>query len=130
MSQNEKSGTAILVVDDDEGVLNTVRRILEDHGYSVITADSGLACLDVLESGFTGLILMDIVMPDMDGWSTIREIVERGYSERTIICMLSGRETPDHDVEHLKEHVVDYIAKPFKSETLISVVQQYLSFIN
>ena len=67
----------ILVVDDDASVLYTVRKVLESAGLSVDTASSGDDCIQKLKEGFKGLILMDIVMPNKDGWDTIREIVDK-----------------------------------------------------
>ena len=119
----------VLVVDDDDVVRHTVKRVLEQFDLEVTTVDSGQACLDALKEGFHGLILMDIVMPEMDGWETIEEMIKTGYTEHNIVCMLTGQETPDEKLDQLKEYVLDYIKKPFNNRELVDIVKQYLSYL-
>lgn len=119
----------VLVVDDDEVVRHTVKRVLEQFGFEVTTVPGGQECLDTLKRGFHGLILMDIAMPHMDGWETIEEMVKTGYTEHNIICMLTGKETPDEKMNQFKEYVLDYIKKPFNNKELVEIVKQYLSYL-
>jgi len=119
----------VLVVDDEASVLNTVKKILKSADIKVKTACGGKECLVELHHGFRGLILMDIVMPGMDGWETIHEIVDGGFADRVIICMLTGENEPDHKMDPLKEYVVDYITKPFNIHQLVSLVREYLSYL-
>ncbi len=119
----------VLVVDDDDVVRRTVKRVLEEFGFDVTTAASGQDCLEILKKGFHGLILMDIVMPEMDGWDTIEEMIKMGYSKSNIVCMLTGKETPDEKMNQFKEYVLDYIKKPFKNKELVEIVKQYLSYL-
>jgi len=119
----------VMIVDDDTSVLNVVKKTLESSGIDVTAVTSGKECLKELEKGFTGLILMDVVMPEMDGWDTIKEIIDRGYKDRVIISMLTGKGEPDKKMDSLKEYVLDYIRKPFGREILLSVVKEYLSYI-
>ena len=74
----------IMVVDDDPDVLITIRQIFENEGYEVFTVDSGLDCIKELERGFRGIILMDIMMPFMDGLDTIIEIMKMGVFDYII----------------------------------------------
>ena len=120
---------SILVVDDDPSVLYTVKHILEKANFTVFTASSGKECLEVLQKGFKGLILMDVVMPEMDGWDTVKEIVERGFINDVIICMLTGVEEPDTRMDALKEYVLDYLRKPFDTQNLVAIVKDYLSYL-
>ena len=119
----------VMIVDDDTSVLNVVRKTLESNNINVIAVTSGKECLNELEKGFSGVILMDVVMPEMDGWDTIKEIIDRGYKDKVIISMLTGTGEPDKKMDSLKEYVLDYIKKPFKIETLLSVVKEYLTYI-
>lgn len=119
----------VMIVDDDSSILYTVKRILESAKMMVCTASGGKECLEQLEKGFKGLILMDIIMPDMDGWDTVKEIVDRGFLDGIIICMLTGKEVPDQKMDKLKEYVLDYIIKPLHREKLVSIVKEYLSFL-
>jgi DNA-binding response OmpR family regulator len=115
----------IMVVDDDPDVLITIRRIFENVGYEVFTVDSGFDCIKELEKGFKGVILMDIMMPFMDGWDTIFEIMRQGYDKNVIISILSARGTPDHEkMRGLESYIFNYITKPFDTQKLISNVRQ------
>ena len=119
----------VLVVDDEPLIRKTVKRILEHEGLDVVTASNGFECLDIIKAGFRGLILMDIVMPELNGWDTIQKLIDEGYTEGNIICMLTGKEVPDKQMDKLKEYVLDYIRKPFKNEELISIVKEYLGYL-
>jgi CheY-like chemotaxis protein len=119
----------VMVVDDDPMLQRTVKRILETAGLKVTTADSGEACISLVEKGFEGLILMDIIMPTMDGWDTIQILVDRGLVKGNIICMLTGKESPDDRMKMFKEYILDYIRKPFDQKAFIQLVKEYLSYL-
>ena len=85
----------ILVVDDHPDICLAVQAILEEESWTVLTANGGQECIKILEDGFSGLILLDIMMPDMDGWETIREIESRDLYHKIIICMLTAKDNPD-----------------------------------
>jgi len=122
--------STVLVVDDDTSVLKTVKKILERSDFVVQTAESGKSCLKALEKGFKGLILMDVFMPKMDGWDTIQEMVNRDLIEGVIIVMLTGEVEPGIKMDHLKEYILDYITKPFDYDKLLSVVKEYVSYLD
>ncbi len=111
-----------MIVDDDAHVRVAVQTVLEDAGFEIVTADSGAQCLELLERGFSGVILLDIMMPDMDGWDTIRAILEHNLEEKIAIVMLTAKNAPDSKMIGLQEYVVDYITKPFENEELIQKV--------
>jgi CheY-like chemotaxis protein len=125
---NEKE-KAILVVDDDEDILFTIRSIFKRHPVPVYAVKSGQECLVILKNGFRGVVLMDIMMPGMDGWDTIKEIVDRGLADNIIISMFTAKDVPDTKMEFLKEYVIDYITKPFEPQDLINIVNEYLNLI-
>jgi CheY-like chemotaxis protein len=119
----------VMVVDDDPMAQLTVKRTLESAGLKVTVADSGAACIREVEKGFEGLILMDIMMPGMDGWDTIQALVDKGIVKGNIICMLTGKETPDDRMKMLKEYILDYIRKPFDQKIFVQLVTEYLSYL-
>ena len=119
----------VMVVDDDPSILIALRELLEQEGFEVFIVDSGKECIGELEKGFKGVILMDIMMPNMDGWDTIKEIVDLGYVEGNIIVMLTAKDVPDQKMEGLKEYVIDYITKPFDSDELIDNVNGYFTYL-
>lgn len=126
---NEEIKKGIMVVDDDEDILFTIRSIFKKHSVPVIIAKSGVECLEHLKNGFRGVVLMDVMMPGMDGWDTIKEIVNRGYADDLIISMFTAKDVPDTKMEYLKEYVIDYITKPFEPQELIDIVDDYLDLL-
>jgi CheY-like chemotaxis protein len=113
----------ILIVDDEESVRKLVKRVLTRAGYAVRTAESGPACLQALEAGFRGVIMMDIVMPEMTGWDTIREMVDRGLVDGNVISMLTAYGPPTEGTDGLTAYVLDYLTKPFDAADLLRVVE-------
>ena len=114
-----------MIVDDEPDVLYSLKIVLEQKNYEVITVDNGNTCIKEIEKGFRGLILMDIMMPDMDGWDTIREIIKRGYMKDIAITIITGKGTKDKSkMIGLESYISDYIAKPFNLEKLLSSVEK------
>jgi DNA-binding response OmpR family regulator len=114
----------IMIVDDDPDILIAIRKIFEREGYEVFTVDSGKDCINELKRGFKGVILMDIMMPFMDGWDTIEQIKKQGFTNNVVISILTAKGTPDHDrLQDVAPYVYDYITKPFDIKDLISNVK-------
>src|SRR4030043_352533 len=115
----------IMIVDDDPDILIAFRRVFEHEGYEVYTVDSGIDCINELERGFKGVVLMDIMMPFMDGWDTIEEIAKRGLTKNVVISIITARGTPDHEkMKGFQSYIFDYITKPIDIKELISNVKQ------
>ncbi len=119
----------VMIVDDDPSILISVREVLELAGFDVLTVDSGSKCIEELKKGFKGVILMDVMMPGMDGWDTIQEIVNNNLLEGNIVAMLTAKDIPDEKMEEVKEYVLDYITKPFDIDELIATVDEYFDYI-
>ena len=115
----------VMVVDDDPSILFAVRELLESEGFDIVAVSGGKECLEQMEKGFKGVILMDIMMPEMDGWQTVKEIVDRGYLPGNIISMFTARDIGDQKMESLAKYVTDYIQKPFDPGELILTVREY-----
>jgi CheY-like chemotaxis protein len=119
----------VLVVDDDPSVLYTVELVLSEADVPVSTAESGHHCLDLLARGFRGLILLDIMMPGMDGYETVREIVRRGWMDGNLVCMLTAVMDPDEELAPASDGVLEYVRKPFHPDELVSTVREYLGYL-
>ncbi|AJY69023.1 response regulator [Geobacter sulfurreducens] len=115
----------VMLVDDEAMVRAAVEDMFRVKGGAITTAAGGEDCLAQLEAGFRGVILMDVMMPRMNGWATIREIVRRGLYEGNIIIMLTGIGEPDSQMEGLQEYVSDFLAKPIDPRQLYEAVQHY-----
>ena len=72
---------------------------------------------------------MDVMMPQMDGWDTINNIVERGLYEGNIILMLTAKREPDEKMRKIQDYVTDYITKPFNPMELLDMVEFYLTLL-
>ncbi len=119
----------VMVVDDDPSVRATIEIVLSTKEYSLCIVESGSKCLDKLREGFKGLILMDVMMPEMDGWDTISAIENEGLHGENVICMLTAMHDPGPKLERLTEYVIDYVRKPFTSEELLETVAEYLEYV-
>lgn len=114
----------VMIVDDEPDVLSALKMVLEKQNYEVITVRNGYECLKHLESGFKGVILMDLMMPHMDGWDTIREIVRRGYIKDVVISIITGKGTKDSKkLNELGSFVFDYLTKPLNKDQIVSCVE-------
>ncbi|MEF8878999.1 MAG: response regulator [Candidatus Thermoplasmatota archaeon] len=119
------SDKKLMIVDDDPDILITIRNIFEKEGYEVFTVDSGKDCIKEVESGFEGVILMDIMMPFMDGWDTIKKIVDEGFAKNVTILIVTAKGSSDHEkMRGLEPYIHDYISKPFDVQELISDVKE------
>lgn len=116
----------IMIVDDDPGVRQVVGLVLGRHGHEVIKAPGGRACLEALHQGFRGVILMDVMMPGLTGWDTIRAIQNEGMLGDTLICMFTALPEPGPEADGLQECVFDYLPKPFGNEQLVQMVETAL----
>ena len=73
---------------------------------------------------------MDVMMPDMNGWDTIRKIVESDLYEGNIIVMLTALDAPDNKMDGIQEYVTDYLTKPFNPDELMEILQYYFTLLN
>ena len=113
----------ILVVDDDADIVNAVRLYLEKEGFCVYGAADGFEALDVLEQRTVHLILMDVMMPRMDGFSAILRIRQK----RNLPSLVMSAKTEDSDkVLGLSIGADDYISKPFSPTELVARVKSHL----
>jgi len=111
----------VLVVDDELIVRDSIKEWLEDVGFGVETAASGLEALERLEQDAFDLMLVDIKMPGMDGVEVLRQALE-GLPELTVI-MITAYATVDTAVEAMKIGALDYLTKPFDPEKLVPMVE-------
>ena len=114
-----------MIVDDEPDVLISLRTVLERQNYDVITVTNGVECLKEIEKGFKGVILMDIMMPVMDGWETISEIVKRGHDKDVAISIITGKGTKDFQkISLLGSYIYDYLPKPLNVDQLVACVEE------
>jgi DNA-binding response OmpR family regulator len=113
----------ILIVDDDAMAREILKRILEHAGYEVMTAGSGPEALRKLHEGIPHLVVVDLMMPEMDGFELCRRI--KSHLDVPIV-ILSAVAAIESKVEGLQMYAEDYIVKPFEKEELVARVQRVL----
>jgi DNA-binding response OmpR family regulator len=116
----------ILVVDDDPNALDIVRTFLEAKGYHVATAKDGADALAQLESLKPALVLLDVMMPGMDGWEVARIIKNHPQFGGTRVVMLTARSDFADKHEGLRAGADDYIVKPIQLRELGDRVERNL----
>ena len=119
----------ILVVDDDPDILDATTMILESQGYQVVTARDGIEGLAVLKAENPDLMILDLMMPKMDGFGVCKELQDprwSKYKNTPILILTSVREEASHRRYELETglelDVDDYIEKPMSPDLLISRV--------
>ncbi len=113
----------ILVVDDEERMLRFIRLNLEHDGFQVIEAVKGHEALDKMRTGMPDLILLDVMLPDLDGFEVLKMV--REISNIPII-MLTAKGEEDDRVKGLELGADDYVTKPFSPRELVSRVKAVL----
>jgi two-component system, chemotaxis family, chemotaxis protein CheY len=116
----------VLVIDDDDELAEVLRQALRESGYAVATVRHGAAALDLVGQIQPDLILLDLRMPIMDGWSFVTQY-RRGHKDGGRIVVLSGH--PDVRVVSESLGADAYLEKPFELTQLLSTVQQQLGDI-
>jgi CheY-like chemotaxis protein len=116
----------ILVVDDDPDAINIVQTFLESRGYEVATAADGREALAKLEEVRPALILLDVMMPGMDGWEVSRTVKNHPEFNDVRVVMLTARSEFTDKQEGLRSGADDYIVKPIRLEELERKVERNL----
>jgi putative two-component system response regulator len=120
-----KAGETIIIVDDDKTNLIVAANNLDDK-YSVFTASSGELLFQMLEKVSPDLILLDIEMPEMDGFAVIGELKKSKNTALIPVIFLTAKINPESEVKGLSLGAVDYITKPFSRELLTKRIELHL----
>jgi two-component system KDP operon response regulator KdpE len=122
MSENKQSHT-ILVVDDEQRMVRFIRLNLEQDGYQVISAYNGTEALDQVRTRLPNLVLLDVMMPDIDGFEVLKKIRE---ASAVPVIMLTAKGEEDDRIRGLELGADDYVTKPFSPRELVSRVKAVL----
>ena len=112
----------ILVVDDDPAVRDVLRPALARGGYDALAAASGMEGLVRAQAERPDLVLLDVMMPGMDGWEVLKLLKLDAATREIPVVILSVRAEPRDRIRALQEGAVDYVAKPFAVEELLASV--------
>lgn len=113
----------VLVVDDAEKIRAAVRKLLEKAGHEVVEAGNGRESLKILYAAKPDLVLLDVSMPDMDGWEALERIRELTWVP---ILMVTARDAPPEKVRGLRGGADDYIVKPFEPDEQLARIDTAL----
>lgn len=114
----------IMIVDDDLELLYILQRLLEKNDYNVVTAVNGKECLKELERGFKGIIVLDVMMPVMDGVDTIKEMILKGFIEINKIILLTAKKIQGKEFDNFYHYIDKYIHKPFDVDELLKAIDE------
>src|SRR6187431_3399822 len=116
----------ILVVDDDAKIVRLVRTYLERDGFMVVTAADGPAALEAIETHRPVLVVLDLMLPELDGRAVIRAVRRDEEAARTPILVLSARSSTLDRIAGLEDGADDYLPKPFSPAELVLRVKSIL----
>ncbi len=114
----------VLIVDDDVRLLKMLRRTLTYENLAVLTATNGCEALSIIHTQDPALIIVDWMMPHMDGLALVKQLREEGH--RVMVLMLTARDAIENRVEGLESGADDYLVKPFAPAELVARVHAML----
>lgn len=115
----------ILVIDDNQENLRVVSNYLKEKGYKIALALDGESAFKILEENKIDLILLDIMMPEMDGFEVCKKLKEKPQTKDIPVIFLTAKTDTNDVVEGFNLGAVDYITKPFKKEELYARINNH-----
>ena len=116
----------LLLIDDDPNLILLVKDYLEFRGYEVVTAENGREALEVLEREIPDMIICDVMMPEMDGYSLVKHVREDSRTSWIPVLFLSAKGQSQDRVKGLNTGADVYMVKPFEPEELVAQVESSL----
>ena len=114
----------ILIVDDEKDLLLMLEKRLTAEGYSVLTADNGKDAITIAKSKSPDLIILDVLMPGMDGCEVAERLKDDFRTQNIPIIFLTALLTRKE--EYIKDHIIAVFAKPFDSEELLDEIKRLM----
>lgn len=122
----EEKKINILLVDDEKELIDAVRDLLEERGYSVSYANDGVSALDMIKNKIPDLILLDIVMPNMDGITLLKELKEKNETKDIPVIMLTVKDGQSNRNLGLASGAYEYVSKPYDAQVLLRQIRNIL----
>jgi two-component system response regulator VicR len=123
-----KQSKRLAYIEDEAEMIDLVRLILGRRGYSVLGANGGREGLDLVRKELPDLILLDLMMPDMDGWDVYHQIKSEDLTRDIPVIVITAKAQDIDKILGLRvAKVEDYISKPFSPQELIDRIEQVLS---
>ncbi|SDL51559.1 response regulator transcription factor [Siphonobacter aquaeclarae] len=119
-----KASQKILIVDDEPGIVMSLEFLMKKEGYQVYIARDGAEALDIIRQEHPDLVVLDVMMPSVDGYEVCRQVKEDETLRRTKVIFLSAK-SKDTDIEKGLSLGADlYLTKPFSTRNLMAKVQE------
>ena len=119
--------TLVLIVDDSPTEQHVISRMLEKHGYETVVASDGEEAIAIAESARPDVILMDVVMPGMDGFQATRQLAKNPMTANIPVVMVTTKDQETDRVWGLRQGAVDYLMKPIDDKALVAAVKATLN---
>ncbi len=116
----------ILIIDDTPANIRILTEILEPRGYEILAAGNGAQGVKIARAASPHLILLDVVMPDRDGFSVCRELMEQDATRDTPVLFVSAKDDTESLLRGFRAGAVDYISKPFRGEEVLVRVETHM----
>jgi DNA-binding response OmpR family regulator len=132
MSQENVGNTerTILVIDDEPGIIEIIEANLEGDGFKVISAPNGREGLERIKSDRPELVVLDVMMPEMDGWEVLRRVEQDPDTAGIPVIMLTAKAADEDYIHGLEEGAVEYLTKPFLPQELVNRIKITLMVLN
>lgn len=122
-----KLGKRILIVDDEPHILRTLEDLLAAEGYIIYKASDGKKAVEQAEAVLPDLVILDVMMPKMDGFEVLKRLKKNESTMDIPIIMLTVKSTVQDVEQGIKLYAEKYISKPFNSESLIKEIEKSLA---
>ena len=116
----------ILICDDDETLVDILETLFRGQGFAVVTAANGIECLERIEEETPDLLILDLDLPDMDGFQVLEELSGDGAARAPIVIVLSGLEQEEDSARALELGAKIFLSKPFTCGVLLQSVHALL----
>lgn len=125
---NSKETIRVVCVEDEPEMIDLIRLILGRKGYEVIGAHGGMAAMQIIQEQMPDVILLDLMMPDMDGWEVYQKLkADDGVKNIPVIVVTAKAQSIDKVLGLHIAKVDDYISKPFSPQELLDSIDQILN---
>ncbi len=125
---NERSNNTILIVDDEPNILVALEFLIRQQGYRVIKARNGLEALKLIEKERPSIVMLDVMMPEMDGFEVAGQIRKDDRFNDLQIIFLTAKGTEADRFQGYAKGGEVYLTKPFDNEELVTVINEVMEF--
>jgi two-component system, OmpR family, alkaline phosphatase synthesis response regulator PhoP len=120
----------ILVIDDEPGIIEIIEANLEGDGFTVVSAPNGREGLERIKNDRPELVVLDVMMPEMDGWEVLRRVEQDPDTAGIPVIMLTAKAADEDYIHGLEEGAVEYLTKPFLPQELVNRIKITLMVLN